>query len=80
MQKEARKVRCTVLHGWRSSSTETPRNDGYFAPVTARISDEKAGIEDRKRTSGGVFVAVDCKLGAVVGTEDGAVESILGKN
>ena len=37
-----------------------------------------AGDEDRKHTSGGVFVAVDSNLGAVVGAEEGAIESISG--
>ena len=49
-----------------------------FAADAARITDENARTEDRKRTSGGVFVAVDSSLGAVVGTEEGAVESIPG--
>ena len=33
----------------------------------ARITDERAGSEDRKHTSGGVLMAVDSNLGAVVG-------------
>ena len=49
-----------------------------FAADAARITDENAGTEDRKHTSGGVFVAVDSNLGAVVGTEEGAVESVPG--
>ena len=44
-----------------------------FAADAARITDENAGDEDRKHTSGGVFVTVD-SLGAVVGErERGAV-------
>ena len=39
------------------------------AADSARITDEKASSEDRKHTSGGVFVAVDSNLGAVVGKE-----------
>ena len=37
------------------------------AADAARITDDRAGSEDRKHTSGGVFVAVDSNLGAVVG-------------
>ena len=44
----------------------------------ARITDENASSEDHMHTSGGVFVAVDSNLGAVVGAEEGAVESIPG--
>ena len=38
-----------------------------LAADSARISDENAGSEDRKHTSGGVIVAVDSNLGAVSG-------------
>ena len=38
----------------------------------------KCSDEDRKRTSGGVFVAIDSNLGAVVGAEEGTIESIPG--
>ena len=31
---------------------------------------KRAGSEDRKHTSGGVFVAIDSNLGAVVGAEE----------
>ena len=34
--------------------------------------------QDRKHTSGGVFVAVDSNMGAVVGAEEGVIESIPG--
>ena len=44
-----------VKEGWRSAAD------------AASITDENAGSEDRKHTSGGVFVAVDSNLGAVVG-------------
>ena len=44
-----------VKEGWR------------FAADAARKTDETAGSEDRKHTSGGVFVTVDSNLGAVVG-------------
>ena len=36
-----------------------------FAADAARITDEIAGSDDRKHTSGGVFVAEDSNLGAV---------------
>ena len=49
-----------------------------FASDAARITDDKASSEDRLHTSGEVFVAVDSNLGAVVGNEEGAVESIPG--
>ena len=49
-----------------------------FAADAARITDGNASSEDRKHTSGGVFVAVDSNLGAVIGKEEGAVESIPG--
>ena len=49
-----------------------------FAADAARITDETASSEDRKHTSGGVFVAVDSNLGAVVGAEEGAIDSISG--
>ena len=34
-----------------------------FAADAARITDGNASSEDRKHTSGGVFVAFDCNLG-----------------
>ena len=49
-----------------------------YAASAARITEEMAGDEDRKHTSGGVFVAIDSNLGAVVGAEEGAIESIPG--
>ena len=36
------------------------------------------GEDDRKHTSGGVFVAIDSNLGAVAGAEERAIESIPG--
>ena len=39
---------------------------------------KNASGEDRKHTSGGVFVAVDSNVGAVVGAEEGAIDSISG--
>ena len=53
--------------GWRSAAD------------AARITDETAGSEDRKYTSGGVSIAVDSNLSAVVG-EEGAVASIPGND
>ena len=47
-----------------------------FAADAARITDENAGTEDCKRTSEGVFVAVDSNLVVVVGAEGGAIDSI----
>ena len=38
----------------------------------------RAGSEDQKHSSGGVFVAVDSNLGAVIGEKEGAVMSIPG--
>ena len=49
-----------------------------FAANATRITYERAGSEDRKHTSGGVFVAVDSNLGAVAGAEEGAIDSIPG--
>ena len=49
-----------------------------FGADAATITDETAGCEDRRHTSGEVFVAVDSNLGAVVGAAEGAVESIPG--
>ena len=37
-----------------------------FAADAASITDETAGSEDRTRTSGGVFIAVDSTFGPVV--------------
>ena len=49
-----------------------------FAADAARITDENASSEDSKHSSGGVFVAVDSNLGAVIDNEEGAVTSISG--
>ena len=49
-----------------------------FAADAARTTDERASTEDRKHTSGGVFVAVDSNLKGVVGAEEGAIDSISG--
>ena len=43
-------------------------NEGWrFTADAARITDERASSEDRKHTSGGVFVAVDSNLGSSCG-------------
>ena len=52
------------------------REGWRYAADAARITDETAGREDRKHTSGGLVVVIDCNLGAVVGAEEGAIESI----
>ena len=46
-----------AMQGWR------------FAADGARITDEKACSENRKHTSGGVFVAIDSNRRAVIGKE-----------
>ena len=56
-------------------------NGGWrFAADGARITDERAGSEDLKHTSAGVFFffAVEGNLGTVVGEKEGAVTSIPG--
>ena len=49
------------------------RGGWRFAADAARITDERASSEDRKHTLGGVFIAVDSNLGAVVGEKEVAV-------
>ena len=49
-----------------------------FAADAVRITDERARSEDQQHTLGGVLVAVDSNLGAVVGGEEGAVTFIPG--
>ena len=49
-----------------------------FATDAARITDERGGSEDQKHTSGGVFLAVDSNLDAIVGEKEEAVMSIPG--
>ena len=70
------KGRCDIFfgteHRLRKEEMEEQFNreakEGWrCAADAARITDETAGSEDRKHTSGGVFVAVDSNLGAVVG-------------
>ena len=72
-----------IEHRLRKEEVEEQFNkeakEGWrFAADAARITDERAGDEDRKHTSGGVFVAIDSNLGAVVGAEEGPIESIPG--
>ena len=43
------------------------------AADAARLTDERASSEDKKHTSGGVFIAVDSNLETVVGEKEGAV-------
>ena len=52
---------------------EEAKEGWRFAASAARITEETAGDEDRKHTSGGVFVAIDSNLGAVVGAEEGTI-------
>ena len=47
-----------------------------YAAGAARVTDERAGSENREHTSGRVFGAIGSNLGAVVGAEEGAIESI----
>ena len=55
---------------------EAKQGWGYAADAT-RITDENASSENRKHTSGDVFVAVDSNLGAVI-VKEGAVECLPG--
>ena len=48
------------------------------AADAARITDEGAGSKDCKHTSGGVLMAIEHRLGAVVDKEEGAAKTILG--
>ena len=54
------------------------RKDGDLQLTQRESPDERAGSEDRKHTSGGVVIAVDSNLIAVVGVEEGAIDSISG--
>ena len=78
VQRHVGKLLVGMGHRLRKEEMEEQFNKGAkegwrFAPDAARIKDE-----DRKQTSGGAFVAVDIKLEAVVGSEEGAVESTPG--
>ena len=59
-------------------SNKAAKEGWRVAASAARITEETAGDEDRKHTSGGVFVADDSNIGAVVGAVEGAIESIPG--
>ena len=81
-----RRGKCDIFvgieHRLRKEEMEEQFNkqakDGWrFAADAARITNENASSEDRQHTSGGVFVAVDSNLGAVLG-EEGAVAAIRG--
>ena len=61
-----------------SSFNKGAKQGRRCAADAARITDENASKEDRKHSSGGVFVAVDSNLGAVIDNEEGAVTSISG--
>ena len=70
-----------TMHKLRKDEMEVQFNkeakEGWrFAADAARITDESVSNEDRKHTSGGVFVEVDSNLGAVIGEEEGATKSI----
>ena len=66
----------------RDGGAVQQRGQGWrFAADAARITDERAGSEDRIHMSGGCtlfFVVVDGNFGAVFGKEEGAVTSIPG--
>ena len=81
------KGRCDIFfgieHRLRKEEMEEQFNkeakEGWMcATDAARNTDEIAGSEDRKHTSGGIFVAVDSNLGGVVGVEEGTIDSIRG--
>ena len=66
-----------IEHRLRKEEMEEQFNrDAKEGASAARITDERASSEDRTHTSGGVFVPIDSNLGAVVGAEEGAIESI----
>ena len=72
-----------IEHRLRKEEMEEQSNkeakEGWrLAADAARITEETAGDEDRKHTSGGVLVAIDSNLGALVEAEEGAIESIPG--
>ena len=58
--------------------TKVAKPGWIFAADAPRITDVNAISEDRKHRSGAVFVVVDSNVGAVMGKEDGAAESIPG--
>ena len=62
----------------RSSSTKEAKEGWRFAADAARITDERASIEEMKHTSGAVFVAFDSNVEAVVGEKQGAATSTSG--
>ena len=62
-EKIQRHLRCLQWEQFNREAKEGWR----LAASAARITEEMAGDEDRKHTSGGVFLAIDSNLGAVVG-------------
>ena len=61
---------------WGKKFGQEAKQGWRFAADSARITNENASNEDCKHTSGGVFVAIGSNLSAVIGKEEGAVESI----
>ena len=57
---------------WRNSSIKRLMKDEGLQRMQRELLMETTGSEDRKHMSGGVFVAVDSNLGAVVGAEEGS--------
>ena len=60
------------------SSTKRPRKDGGLQRVQQEFLRKRQAMRIAKHTSGGVFVASDSNLGAVVGAEEGVIESFSG--
>ena len=66
------------MAGAGSSSEREQMSGGDSKGGNSQKVRTEAGIEDQKRTSGGVSVAIDRNLGAVVGEKEGAVASVPG--
>ena len=72
-------MRASSPEGMCSSEFNKETKQGWrFAADAGRVTVENASSEDRKHTSGGVFVAIDSNLNAVVVKAEGVVTSILG--
>ena len=69
--------RAQIEEGGNGGVNKVAKEGWRFAADVARITDENAGTEDSKHTPGGVFVAVDSNVEAVIGKE-GAIGSIPG--
>ena len=85
MRKHKRKVRYLLRNraqieerGMEEQFNKEAKEGWRFAARAARITEETTSDEDRKHTSGGILVAIDSNLGAVVGAEEGAIESLPG--